>query len=142
MNEKIFIDSDIILDVLMDRKPFYESSAELLALGITKKVYLFTTPVVLANVFYFIRKKYGIDEAKEQLRKLRLFINILSVEEKTVDMALNLEFNDFEDGLQYFAAKENDISILITRNTKHYKVTGIPIVETAEEYITAKEEER
>jgi predicted nucleic acid-binding protein len=138
MNEKIFIDSDIILDVLMDRKPFYESSAGILALGIAKEADLFTTAVVLANVFYFIRKKYGIEEAKEQLRKLRLFINIVSVEEKAVDMALNSQFNDFEDGIQYFSAKENDISILITRNIRHYKAGDI-FVETAEEYIKAKD---
>jgi predicted nucleic acid-binding protein len=88
MTEKIFIDSDIILDVLLAREFFYEFSAEIFDLGISKKVSLFTTAVVLSNVFYFVRKKYGMETSKELLKKLRYFINVLPVEEKIVDMAL------------------------------------------------------
>ncbi|MDR2115765.1 MAG: PIN domain-containing protein [Planctomycetaceae bacterium] len=137
MNEKIFIDSDIVLDVLMEREDFYEYSAKIFDLGISKVITLFTTPVVLANVFYLIRKKYGVEKSKELLQILRLFINVLPVEEKTVDMALNSNFRDFEDGLQYFASKENNITILITRNKKDYNERGI-MIQSAEEYVKSK----
>jgi len=137
MKEKIFIDSDIILDVLLEREEFYEYSAEIFDLGIVKEITLFTTAVVLANVFYFIRKKYGTEKSKEIIRKLRLFINVLPIEEKIVDMTLNSKFGDFEDGLQYFTSKEHDIPILITRNGKDYKEKDI-MIQTAEEYIKSK----
>ncbi|MDR2618409.1 MAG: PIN domain-containing protein [Treponema sp.] len=137
VTEKIFIDSDIILDVLAEREEFVEGAAELFELSHLNKVELFTTAVVLANVFYMLRKTSGIEKAKKNLQKLRLIIRVLPIDEKIVDLSLNSQFNDFEDGLQYFAAKENNISILITRNGKHYKVDDI-IVETAEEYITSK----
>jgi predicted nucleic acid-binding protein len=97
MKEKIFIDSDIILDVLLEREEFYEFSAEIFDLGVVKEIALFTTAVVLANVFYFIRKKYGAEKSKEILRQLRLFINVLPIEEKIVDMVLKSKFGDFED---------------------------------------------
>jgi predicted nucleic acid-binding protein len=137
MSEKIFVDSDIILDVLLARELFYEFSAEVFDLGISKKISLFTTAVVLANVFYFIRKKYDTEKSKELLKKLRHFINVLPVEEKIVDMALNSKFGDFEDGIQYFSSKEHNIPVLITRKGKGYKEKEI-IIQTAEEYITSK----
>jgi predicted nucleic acid-binding protein len=110
---------------------------------VLKKVELFTTVVVFANVFYFIRKKFGMDKSKELLRKLRLFIAILPIEENIVDITLNSKFNDFdvndfEDGLQYFTSKEHNIKVLITRNGKDYKEKGV-IIQTSDEYFKYKE---
>jgi predicted nucleic acid-binding protein len=137
VTEKIFIDSDIILDVLAGREEFVEAAAELFEMGHSNRIELFTTPVILANVFYMLRKTSSAEGAKKNLQKLRLIIHILPINEKIVDLSLNSQFNDFEDGLQYFTAKENKISVLITRNIRHYKVDDI-IVETAEEYIQSK----
>jgi predicted nucleic acid-binding protein len=141
MTEKIFIDSDIIIDVLAERNEFVESAAELFELSHLNEIELFTTAVVLANVFYMLRKTSGIKNAKKNLQKLRLIIHVLPINEKAVDLSLNSQFNDFEDGLQYFTAKENNISKLITRNIKDYKVDDM-IVETAEEYIKSKKENK
>jgi predicted nucleic acid-binding protein len=140
MKEKIFIDSDIILDVLLERVPFYDSSAEIFDLGVSKETGLFTTALILANVFYFIRKKFGIEKSKALLRQLRLFINILPIKETIVDMALNSKFSDFEDGLQYFTSKEHSIKALITRNGKDYKEKGV-IIQTPDEYLKYKVKE-
>ncbi len=136
MNKKVFIDSDIILDLLCKREPFYSYAAEIFTLGDTKKIELVTTSVVFANVFYILRKLLGIDKAKELLRKLRIIISVVSVEEKIVDLALNSKFSDFEDGLQYFTARENDIKIILTRNTKDYKEKDL-LVQTPKEYLIA-----
>jgi predicted nucleic acid-binding protein len=134
MNKKLFIDSDIILDVLAERETFYECAAKIFDLGAAKKIDLYTTAVVLANVFYLLRKKHGIEKSKEQLGKLRRIINVLPLTEKTVDEVLASKFGDFEDGLQYFSAKENKIPVLITRNVRDYKEKDL-IIQTAEEYI-------
>jgi predicted nucleic acid-binding protein len=136
MNKKVFIDSDVILDLLCKREPFYSYAAEVFTLGDTKKIELVTTSVVFANVFYILRKLLGIEKAKELLRKLRIIISVVSVDEKVVDLALNSKFSDFEDGLQYFTARENDIRIILTRNTKDYKEKEL-LVQTPEEYLKA-----
>ncbi|GAB7140999.1 PIN domain-containing protein [Deferribacterales bacterium RsTz2092] len=134
MSRKVFIDSDIIIDVLAKRETFYEPATRLLELGYARELELYTTAVIMANVFYVIRKKYWAEESKKLLKKLRLAINILPMGETAVDSALNSQFSDFEDALQYFAALENEISVIITRNKKDYKEHNIKI-QTAEEYL-------
>lgn len=136
MSKKVFIDTDIILDLLCKRDPFYEYAAEVFTLGDTKKVELVTTSLVFANVFYILRKVLGIEKAKELLRKLRIMVRIVSVEEKVVDLALNSKFNDFEDALQYFTAREHQIALILTRNVKDYKERDI-IIQTPQEYLNA-----
>jgi len=134
MSKQVFIDSDIILDLFCKREPFYTFAAEVFTLGDTKQIDLVTTSVVFANVFYILRKLLGIDKAKELLRKLRIIISVVSVDEKVVDLALNSRFADFEDGLQYFTARENDIKIILTRNVKDYKEKEL-LIQTPEEYL-------
>ena len=134
MNKKVFIDSDIILDLLCKREPFYDFAAEVFTLGDTKQIELITTSLVFANVFYIIRKLLGIEKAKELLRKLRIIIGVISVDEKIVDLALNSKFSDFEDGLQYFTARENEIKIILTRNGKDYKEKDL-VIQTPAEYL-------
>ena len=136
MNKKVFIDSDIILDILAKRDAFYKSAAEILDMGYAKKLDLYTTAVVLANVCYILRKKFGMEKSIETLKKLRLIVKVLPVDEKTVDDALVSKFKDFEDGLQYFAAKENGIQVIVTRNIKDYKGKDVT-AQTAEEYLNS-----
>jgi predicted nucleic acid-binding protein len=138
MNIKLCIDSDIILDVLATRDNFYEPAASLFDLGYAGKIDLFTTAVVLANVFYILRKKHGIEKSKEQIKQLRQIMKVLPINGKMVDDVLTSKFSDFEDGLQYFAAKENNIPIIITRNVKDYKEKDL-IIQTADEFISAVE---
>jgi len=139
MNKKVFLDSDIILDLLCKREPHYAFAAEIFTLGDTKKIELVTTSVVFANVFYILRKILGIDKAKELLRKLRILVGVMPVGDKIVDLALNSKFADFEDGLQYFTARENGIKILLTRNIKDYKEDSL-VIQTPQEYLKSNPE--
>jgi predicted nucleic acid-binding protein len=137
MSKKVFVDSDIILDLLCRREPFYQYAAEVFTLSDMKKIELYTTSLVFANVFYILRKILGIEKAKELLRKLRIMISIVPIEEKIVDLALNSKFSDFEDGLQYFTARENKIGMILTRNVKDYKEKDI-LIQTPQEYLKSK----
>jgi len=134
MSKEVFIDTDIILDLLCKREPFYPYAAEVFTLGDKGVLNLVTTPLVFANVFYILRKLLGIEKAKELLRKLRIMIGIIEMDDKIVDLALNSSFSDFEDGIQYFTAREHGIHYLLTRNIKDYKGIDL-IVQTPEEYL-------
>jgi predicted nucleic acid-binding protein len=136
--EKVFIDSDIILDLLLHREPFALPAACLFELGSTEKVQLVTTALILANVFYVLRKSSGNERAKMRLHELRSIVRIVPIDEKIVDFGLSSPFSDFEDSLQYYAAKEHGIPTLITRNIRDYRGSDIA-VQTAEEYITSRE---
>ncbi len=74
---------------------------------------------------------------KEILRKLRLIVNILPLDDKVIGVALNDDsFTDFEDGLQYFTAIENNQDLIITRNLKDFKESKLPVM-TARQFLEA-----
>ena len=133
---KVFVDSDVILDLLAQRIPHFHFSALLFTFADMKKLELYTSPTVFCNVFYILRKELGIEKAKSALRKLRLLIKIIDSSEKTIDCALNSEFSDLEDAIQCYTAQNHQISIIVTRNVKDYKTTGI-IVQNPETFLCA-----
>jgi predicted nucleic acid-binding protein len=136
VSKKIFVDSDVILDLLAERTPFYDDAAKIFTLVYGNKIELYTTPVILASVFYILRKSIGNGKAKERLKDLRLLVKILPINEHIVDEALVSDFNDFEDGLQYFTAKENAMLGIVTRNPKDYKIKDNDmVIQTSKEFI-------
>lgn len=139
--DKIFIDSDIVLDVFTKRKSFYRHSAKLLTLIEKKKLRGYTSPLVFANIHYILRKLKSKAYALQTLRKLRIVVSVLSVSDKHIDQALNSEFSDFEDAIQYYSAKSSKINFIITRNKKDYKHSSITVF-TPEEYLAMLESEK
>lgn len=134
---KVFVDSDVILDLLAHRIPHFHFAALLFTFADMKKIELYTSPTVFCNVFYILRKEIGIEKAKTALRKLRLIINIIDSSEKTIDCALNSDFSDFEDAIQYYTAQNHNLSVIVTRNVKDYKDSKLN-VETPEMFLCSR----
>ena len=133
---KIFVDSDVILDLLARRIPHFHFAALLFTFADMNQIELFTSPTVFCNVFYLLRKEIGTVQAKAALRKLRLILHIIDTSEKTLDYALNSEFSDLEDAIQCYTAQQHQIKILLTRNIRDYKAAGIT-VQTPETFLVA-----
>ena len=133
---KIFIDTDVILDLLARRLTHFHFSAVLFTFAEMKKLELYTSPLIFANTFYILRKQLGNEEAKKALRKLRVPIHIINSSEVVVDKALNSDFADFEDAIQYYISQENDINILLIRNLRDYKSASL-IVQTPETFLVS-----
>ncbi|MFO7525008.1 MAG: PIN domain-containing protein [Ignavibacteriaceae bacterium] len=131
---KIFIDSDIIFDLLAEREPFYTFAARLFTLIDQNKIKGFTSPLVFANLHYLLKKYSSNAIALKNLRKLKTIVNILSIDERIIEQSLNSEFNDFEDAIQYFTAVNNGINILVTRNKADYNKGKIDVL-NAEEFL-------
>lgn len=134
--QNIFIDSDIILDVLLEREGFYNDSARILDLGEKKEIKLFTSTIAISNIAYILRKE--LKNNKKVLDCIKSIIEIikpLSVTENIIIKALETEFSDFEDSIQYITAKENRIDTLITRNKKDYKKADIRILTAKELFL-------
>ncbi len=131
---KLFVDSDIILDLLAQREPYYIHAAKLFTLIDQRKVIAFTSPLVFANLHYLLKKQTSNVAALKNLRKLKTLINILPIDERVIEQSLNSEFNDFEDAIQYFTAVNNGITLIITRNKVDYKRSKINVL-TAEEFL-------
>jgi len=133
--KKLFIDTNIVIDLLSRRDPYYKESAELFSLADRKKVEISISSLTVANTSYVLLRQLKSKRVKEVLRKLRLVVNVLSLDNKIIGLALNDEtFTDFEDGLQYFTAIEHEQEMIITRNLKDYKSSQIPVM-TARQFL-------
>ncbi len=132
---KLFIDTNIVIDLLARREPFFEESASLFSLADKKIVDLSISSFTIANTSYTLLRQMDSGKAKSILRKLRLIVNILPLDDKIVGLALNDDtFLDFEDGLQHFSALENNQDIIITRNLKYFKNSKLPAM-TAKQFL-------
>ena len=131
---KVFVDSDIILDLLAQREPYFEYAAKLFTLIDQQKIKAYTSPIIFANLHYLLKKLTSNTAALKSLRKLKTLINILPVDERIIELALNSDFNDFEDAIQYFTATSSGINLLLTRNKVDYKKSKIAI-STSEEFL-------
>jgi predicted nucleic acid-binding protein len=129
----LFIDSDVLIDLLAQRKHFAEAAALMTIIG-EKKAAAFTTPIVLANVDYLITKYSSKAKSRKAIKSLRKRLSILPMDEAIVDAALESEFSDFEDAMQYYAAEKYGIDFIITRNKKDYTKGNLKAV-TAQEYM-------
>lgn len=129
---KIFVDSDVMMDLLGKRQPFYSDAAMFFSMVDKGKYKAFVSPIIVANLNYILTRLKGRAEARNLLHKLKLLVKILPVDEKIIELALSSEFNDFEDAIQYYTARENGISLLLTRNIKDYKKADITIMTPGE----------
>ena len=132
--EKVFVDTNIIIDLLAKREPFYKDAQDLFTLSDKKEIHLYISSLTFANAYYSIAKHHKEVDAKKYLAKFKVLVTVLPLEDKAIELALASDFNDFEDGLQYFIAMDNDSDIIITRNKKDFKDSKIPVL-TAGEYL-------
>ena len=136
---KLLVDTNVVLDLLAKREPFYDSAAKLFSLADKKKIALSISSLTFANTSYVLTKLKTVDKSREILRRFRVLVKVLSLDDKVIDLALNdLRFKDFEDGLQYYSALENGQEMIITRDLNDFKGSRIPVM-TPEEYLISIE---
>lgn len=136
MKEKVFLDTNIVLDMLGKRIPFFQSAEKVFKLGETGKIELQISSLTFINVQYILRKEIGKESVKKVIRSLRLLCKICNTGEREIDLALLSEMKDFEDAVQYFTAINNNSKVIITRNGNDFKGSQIPVM-TAEEYLNS-----
>ncbi|SDF15997.1 Predicted nucleic acid-binding protein, contains PIN domain [Pricia antarctica] len=136
MTKRIFIDTNVMLDLLGEREPFYEPIAKIATLAEKGKLTMVVSPISFAAVNYFLSKYESSKIAREKLRKFKILSEICSIEERTIEKALNSSIKDFEDALQYFGATESECEIIITRNGKDFKQSLLPVM-TAKEFLSS-----
>ncbi len=135
--KKLFVDTNIVIDLLAKRAPFFDEAAELFSLADKNQVKLTISSLTIANASYILLRQLNASQTKSILRKLSLLVKTLPLDDKVITLALNDDtFSDFEDGLQYFSALENRQDIIITRNLKDFKNSLIPVM-TARQFINS-----
>ena len=133
---KAFLDTNVMLDFLGERDPYYLSAAKIASLADKGKIEIVVSALSYATVSYFLSKFEGIEKTKDKLRKFKVISKICALDEKIIEKGLNSEFSDYEDALQYFSALRQDCDVLITRNAKDYKGVQIPVM-TPDEFLNS-----
>ena len=132
MND-LFIDTDVIIDFLIDRKPHSREAAIIFTLIEQKKLKGYVSSLTFSNLYYVLKKFESHNKVISKLDSISKMLTILKVDKQTIKDAIASGFSDFEDSIQYNCALDyKKIDVLITRNTKDYKNSEIPVMTPAD----------
>lgn len=136
MKTKIFLDTNIMLDLLGERKPYYDAIARIATLADKGQLTIVASALSYATVSYFLTKYENSETAKSKLRKFKVISEICNLDKAIIEKSLNSDFEDFEDAIQYFSAAKSNCKIILTRNPKDFKRSQIPIM-SSEEFLSS-----
>jgi predicted nucleic acid-binding protein len=125
----VLIDTDVLIDYLSEREPFYQNAEKVIELRRKHKFNGYISTQCIANIFYVLRKDFSVIERKEILLGLCCLFSVSSVNEEMCVAALeNDEFYDLEDCLQMHCAISVDADYIVTRNVKDFEHSSIPAI--------------
>lgn len=129
----IFLDSNVILDILLKNDKFYNESRTLLELSAEKSIDFFISATSITDIYYIV-KKYKKDDVlvRDYISELLKVVSIAGVDEICIKNALQSSWKDFEDAVQNEAATQIGADYLVTRNIKDFKVTFTEIITPTE----------
>lgn len=133
---KVFVDTDVCIDLLSGRKPFNKTAEILFSFADKGTIKIYVSSLSFANIDYVLRSQYSTTHLRQIIGTFKTIVNVLPVDSKTIDLAVASDFNDFEDAIQYCCAIENNLTTFVTRNIKDYKKATINVL-TPEAFISA-----
>lgn len=139
MKDRLFLDTNVVLDLLGEREPFYNAAAKITTLADKGEVNLVVSALTYSTLYYILSRVENKELVKEKMRKFRVVAETSNFTDKIVEMGLSSNFSDFEDSLQYYCAVEKGCTILITRNGKDFKESEIPVL-SPDEYLASLKE--
>ncbi|TKC10915.1 PIN domain-containing protein [Pedobacter polaris] len=127
---RIFLDANVLVSVLNKEYPLFTYSSRILSLASHPKFEVYTSPLCLAIAFYFAEKKHKSKLAKQ---KIDILCEHIIIAENLTDGVLktlsNKKIHDFEDGLEYYAAKENKCTCIVTEDIEDFYFSEIEVLD-------------
>jgi len=124
---KILLDTNIIIDIALEREPFVESSKEIIKLIDKKNLKAYISATTVTDIYYITKRKTSHEQVIKFLENLFLFVSVLPVNEEIVKNAMKSKGKDFEDAIQIETSKQNAVKIIITRNKKDFENSDLEI---------------
>jgi len=126
---RVFLDTNILLDIIEGRQKFLLASSNVFDLGVRGQIQMFATPLTFANCVYTARKNVGYEQAVKGLKSLKNYLQTAAMDDTQVVNALNSDMPDFEDMLQYEAALDARCEVIVSRDKKrHFPASGLPVL--------------
>jgi len=133
---RVFVDTNVILDVLSKRLPFYDAAARIWTLSETGRLDSFVSAISFNNSYYILRKYGDSVRAMQAMQSLRDIFKVVALDLQILNQSIDSTFADFEDAIQLHSAIRAEADFLITRDPSHFPKDVIPVV-TPEELIAA-----
>ena len=129
---KVFLDTNVILDVLASREPFVTDSAAVLSLIEARTLEGFTAAHSITTLFYLLRREIGSARAREILMDLLRVLEVVAVDQDRIFQALAMDWEDFEDAVQASCAAKAETDYLLTRDREDFRGSYVPVLSPAE----------
>jgi predicted nucleic acid-binding protein len=123
---RLLFDTNVVLDLLLDRAPFAEASEQILSRVETGEVSGCLCATTITTIFYLAAKPLGARGALNEIRKLLSLFEIAPVNRPVLESALASDFSDFEDAVLHEAARQIGAEAIVTRNGSHFRRAEIP----------------
>ena len=135
---KVLLDTNVILDFVLERQPWFIDSEEIIYLAEQNKITAYISASTISDIYYILRKIKGKELALEFIKNIISICRVANVTEDVISMALNTNFNDFEDAIQYSTGVINKLDIILTRNIKDFPVRK-PKILTPSQFLQQQE---
>jgi len=127
--KQIFIDTNVIIDFLADRSPYSDFAAMLFQLAKEDKIKVHISAISFNNTYYILRKVTSHKKALSLISEIEEIVGVQETNRTIIKQAINSNFNDFEDAIQYFSAVQiGNIDIITTRDLKDFKKSELPVL--------------
>ncbi len=136
----LFLDTNVIIDFLADRKPFSDKAALIFDQAVAGKLKIYISAVSYNNIYYILRQSFSNNDTIKLLNQLNEMTEIADVTKAIIKQALRSEFKDFEDAIQYHCALSlSKLDMIITKDTKDYKKSAVPVMNPQEAVVFLEE---
>ncbi len=129
---RVLVDTNVLLDVLGQREPFWPDSARVWTLAETGRLDARISAISFNNVYHIVRRWGGRVQAERSLRLLRDVFDTVDLTRRVLSQAVDAGFDDFEDAIQYFSAQHVGAEVIVTRNAGHFPRYGPPAMNPTE----------
>lgn len=127
--KKVFVDTNVLLDILLERTPWANDAAVLFSMADRKEIELLCCSLSFSTAIYLMQRfKYSRKEIVSKLSIIKSICTVTTVNEAVIDRMLQSDFNDLEDAIQYYSALAFGAEAIVTRNTKDFAASKIPVV--------------
>jgi predicted nucleic acid-binding protein len=135
----IFMDTNVVIDFLTNRQPFVLDAAKLFDMAVKGKIKIYISALSYGNIHYIVKRSFGNNMAISLLNELAEMTEIVDVTKLIIMQSLKTDFKDYEDGIQYYCALSvEDISLIVTRDTKDFKKSTLAILTPAEAVVALR----
>ncbi len=129
---RVLIDTNIVLDFLQEREPFVEDAVMLFARIDAGEVEGFIAATTITNIYYIVRRAAGVMVAQDAIAQVLTDLHICAVDRTILEQAIALNFQDFEDAVQYACGMAHGVDAIVTRDASGFVNAGIPVMSPGE----------